>query len=203
MDAFNYFPSCVYRDEHPEWTENVIKLCQKHINNFISSNPDSKDQNLLQGGDMSNDPQLRFLVDYLIESSYNILSEQGYDVEKYELFVYGLWYQGIRNNAQTNIHIHKNSQLSGWMFLETPEQGSYPVFYDPRMNKPMVELDILTKDSILTTSSPEVHFNNVLPGTIILANSWLQHRLTPNRTSSITSTIHFVISHKDKLCNFH
>ena len=61
MDAFAYFPSIVYRDERPEWVDYAKQVVQKHY--------DAAPQNgvLLQTNQMASDPDLKFLVDYLLE----------------------------------------------------------------------------------------------------------------------------------------
>jgi uncharacterized protein (TIGR02466 family) len=200
MVAFNYFPSSVYREEHPEWVDYIIKSSQKHVDSILINKPELTTSKVVQTADIAHDSEFSFLVDYLLSTSYNILHGQGYNVENYDLIVSNLWFQSIKDSGCTNIHTHKNSQLSGWLFLETPENGSYPIFHDPRINKQMIELDVLDRET-LSYSSSSVHFNNVLPGTVLISNSWLSHQLSPCLTQDKTSTIHFVISHKDKLCN--
>jgi uncharacterized protein (TIGR02466 family) len=149
---------------------------------------------------MANDPDLKFLVDYLVLASDTILREQGYDVDKYELYVSGLWGQDVKCNGSTNVHVHKNSQICGWFFLETPEKGAYPVYHEPRMNKQMVELDYVQGPELVNASS-HVHFNNVKPGTILMANSWMQHQLTQNNSQEQTKSVHFIVSHRERACN--
>ena len=191
MDRFDYFSSCVYRDEQPDWVGYTSQVVQKYYDANQSNGA------LDQTGHMANDPDLKFLVDYLVLASDTILREQGYDMDKYELYVSGLWGQDVKCTGGTNVHVHKNSQICGWLFLETPEGGSYPVYHDPRMNKPMVELDYV-QGTALTNASGYVHFNNVKPGTVLMSNSWIQHQLTQNNAKSETKSIHFIISHKDR-----
>jgi uncharacterized protein (TIGR02466 family) len=194
MDAYTYFPSVVYREEHPDWVGYTLQVAQKYY---------AAAQNggvMAQTDHMANDPDLKFLVDYLVLASNTILREQGYDVDKYELYVSGLWGQDVKCNGSTNVHVHKNSQICGWFFLETPVGASYPVYHDPRMNKQMIELDYV-QSTELTNASPTVHFNNVKPGTILMANSWIQHQLTPNMAQTETKSIHFIVSHKERLCS--
>ena len=121
-------------------------------------------------------------------------------MDKYELYVSGLWGQDVKCNGSTNVHVHKNSQICGWMFLETPENGSYPIYHEPRMNKQMIELDYVPNTEV-SNSSSYVHFNNVKPGTILMTNSWMQHQLTPNYAQSETKSIHFIISHRERVCS--
>ena len=191
MERFEYFPSCVYRDEQPDWVAYTNQVVQKYYAEVESASA------VAQTAQMEKNPDLKFLVDYLLLAADAILREQGYDVDKYELYVAGIWGQSVRCTGGTNVHVHKNSQLCGWFFLETPEDGAYPVYCDPRMNKPMVELDY-TNDMELTNASPQVHFNNAKPGTILIANSWLQHQLTQSTAQTQTKSLHYIISHKDR-----
>lgn len=194
MDRYEYFPSCVYRDEQPEWVGYTRQVVQKYYDQAASNGM------LDQTDHMAHDPDLKFLVDYLLLASDTILREQGYDMNKYELYVSGLWGQDVKCNGSTNVHVHKNSQICGWFFLDTPEGGAYPVYHEPRMNKQMVELDYV-QGTGLTNSSPQVHFNNVKPGTILMANSWMQHQLIQNNSQMETKSVHFIVSHKDRQCN--
>jgi uncharacterized protein (TIGR02466 family) len=191
MDRFEYFPSCIYRDEQPEWLGYTRQVAQKYYDQTASNGV------LDQTGHMANDPALKFLVDYLVLASDTILREQGYNMDKYELYVSGLWGQDVKCNGGTDVHAHKHSQICGWFFLETSEGGAYPVYHEPRMNKAVIELDY-AQNLELTDASPQVHFDNVKPGTILMANSWLQHQLTQNNSQAQTKSIHFVVSHRDR-----
>ncbi len=194
MEAFVYFPTIVYREEHPDWVGYTLQVVQKYYDAV------QNDSAMAQTMHMANDPDLKFLVDYLLLAGDTILREQGYDMDKYELYLSGLWGQDVKCTGGTNVHVHKNSQICGWFFLETPEGGSYPVYHDPRMNKQMVELDYV-QGTELTNASSFVHFNNVKAGTFLFANSWMQHQLTQNTSQAQTKSVHFIISHKERTCN--
>jgi uncharacterized protein (TIGR02466 family) len=191
LQAFSYFPAMVYRDEHPEWVGYLKEAANKYYTGI------SKDGPLCQTYSMVSDPAFKFLLDYLVMSSVEILESQGYAVGNYDFYVSQLWGQDVDCMGGTDVHVHKNSQISGWLFLETPENGAYPVYHDPRMNKAMVELDY-AQNSELTDASSRVHFNNVKPGTVLMANSWLQHQLIQNNSQAQTKSIHFVVSHRDR-----
>jgi uncharacterized protein (TIGR02466 family) len=194
MDRYDYFPSSVYREEHPDWVDYTRQVVQKYYDQSASNGF------LDQTGHMANDPDLKFLVDYLVLASDTVLREQGYDMDKYELYVSGLWGQDVKCNGGTNVHVHKNSQICGWFFLDTPEGGAYPVYHEPRMNKQMVELDYVRSNNLAYASS-EVHFNNVKPGTVLMANSWMQHQLTQNNSQAQTKSVHFIVSHRERTCS--
>lgn len=194
MNRFEYFTSCVYRDEQPDWVGYTQQVVQKYYERAVS------DGAMAQTHQMAYDSDLKFLVDYLVLASDTILREQGYDMDKYELYVSGLWGQDVGCNGGTNIHVHKNSQICGWFFLETPKGGAYPVYYDPRMNKQMIELDYVQGPEV-TNASDAVNFSNIQPGTILMANSWMRHQLMQNNSSAQTKSLHFVVSHKDRVCS--
>ena len=194
MDRYEYFPSLIYRDERPDWVGYTLQVVEKYYAAVASGGV------VDQTDHMANDPALKFLVDYLVLASDTILREQGYDVDKYELYVSGLWGQDVKCNGSTNVHVHKNSQICGWFFLETPEKGAYPVYHEPRMNKQMVELDYVQGPELVNASS-HVHFNNVKPGTILMSNSWMQHQLTQNNSQEQTKSVHFIVSHRERACN--
>lgn len=194
MERYEYFPSLIYRDERPDWVGYTLQVVEKYYAAVASVGV------VDQTDHMANDPNLKFLVDYLVLASDTILREQGYDVDKYELYVSGLWGQDVKCNGSTNVHVHKNSQICGWFFLETPEKGAYPVYHEPRINKQMVELDYVQGPELVNASS-HVHFNNVKPGTILMSNSWMQHQLTQNNSQEQTKSVHFIVSHRERACN--
>lgn len=194
MEAFAYFPAAIYREEHPDWVGYTLQVAQKYY--AVAQNGSA----VAQTANMAKDSDLKFLVDYVLLAGDTILREQGYDMDKYELYLSGLWGQDVKCTGGTNVHVHKNSQICGWFFLETPEGGSYPIYHDPRMNKQMVELDYV-QGPTLTNASGYVHFNNVKPGTFLFANSWMQHQLTPNNSQAETKSMHFIISHRERACS--
>lgn len=195
MESFAYFPAVVYREEQPDLAEHVLPHCLDVLKDFRT-----EDQYVHQSRHLSGDFAFQGLVKYLLKSSVGILSSQGYDVSKYEFELSGLWAQEIQPTGRMDAHVHKNSQVCGWIFLETPDNGSYPVYIDCRLNKSMVELDYPPSEEI-TNATGEIHFNNVIPGTVLFSNSWLQHKLTQNNSNLPTRCVHFIVSHKERTCN--
>lgn len=195
MEGFAYFPAIVYRDERPEFVEKVLPAAMQHLDKVRNSM-----WAMLQSEHIGNDLAVRELADYLLWSSVDILRTQGYDVEKYDFYFQGLWAQELQKGAGTNVHVHKNSQICGWFFLETPENGAYPIYHDTRANKQMVELDYVQGNEI-TNATGLINFNNVRPGTVLFSNSWMQHQLVGGDSETPTRCIHFIVSHKERVCN--
>ena len=195
MQSFDYFPAIVYRDERPDLIEEIAPTCLEHLDRVRIS-----DYSLCQTGDVRHDLAFRRVADYLLLSSVELLREQGYAVERYDFYLAGLWVQETGAQSGTNVHVHKNSQVCGWMFVDAPKGGAYPVYHDTRMNKAMIELDFASSDEV-TNATNSIHFSNVQSGTVLFSNSWMQHQLVGGNAETPTRCLHFIISHKDRPCS--
>lgn len=200
MQAFAYFPALVYREEHPEWVDYTNKVCAKHFEHqakIHEEHPLPKCFPVLQTQHMADDPELGYLTGYFRDASLAILREQGYAVDNYDFYVSGMWGQDIGCFGGHAPHVHKNSLITGLFFLETPEGGAFPVFHDPRPGKLMCDLDPVPSNDV-TPAMSQVFFNNMVPGTFLLFNSWLPHQLMPSSSEQSTKFIHFTLSHTER-----
>lgn len=195
MESFAYFPATVYRDERPDLVEKVLPICKQYLDQVRQP-----EWAMIQSNHLAHDPAMREVSDYLLLNAVSILRSQGYSVEKYDFYLQGLWAQELNKGSGTNAHVHKNSQICGWLFLETPEGGAYPVYHDTRMNKGMIELDFVQGNEI-TVATTSIHFGNMIPGTVMFSNSWMQHQLIGGPSETPTRCIHFIVSHKERMCN--
>jgi len=190
MDSFYYFPCAVYRDERPDLVEKLLPVVDIHIDSSRQS-----DESIIQSGCLlsSIDDEIK---DYILYSSIDILASQGYTTDNYRFYISNMWAQEFSQGSSTDIHVHSNSQISGWIFLECTENSVHPIFYDARMNKQMVELESCQGEEI-TNATRAIRFNNLVPGSVIFTNSWLQGQLVCGGAKATTKCIHFIISHKD------
>lgn len=195
MQSFAYFPALVYRDERFDLIEKVAPFCAQALDAVRQDNFP-----MAQSYPLMHDPNFRDVADYLLLSAVNILKDQGYAVDRYDFYLSGLWAQEIKAGGGTNVHVHKNSQICGWMFIEAPEGGAYPIYHDSRVSKRMVELDFEQPQEVIPATS-QIHFNNVQPGTVLFNNSWLDHQLSGTASSTPTRCLHFIVSHKDRPCS--
>lgn len=195
MEGFAYFPAIVYRDERPDLIERILPTCLEHLDRV-------RDQAspMCQSENLGHEPALRDLSDYLLVSAVDILRSQGYATDRYDFHFSGLWAQEVRKGSGTNVHVHKNSQIAGWFFIEAPENGAYPIYHDTRMNKSMIELDQAPSDQVENATSM-IHFNNMIPGSVLFANSWMNHQLVGGISEEPTRCVHFIISHRERPCS--
>lgn len=195
MEGFAYFPAIVYRDERPDLAKKVLPTCVKYLDQVRKP-----EMPMCQSAYLGNEPAMQEVANYLLLSAVDLLRGQGYEVEKYDFYLQGLWAQETSRGGSTNVHVHKNSQMCGWVFLEAPQGGAYPVYYDSRMNKAMSELDFVQGEEV-TNATNMIHFNNVLPGTVMFSNSWMQHQLTGSNAETPTRCIHFIVAHRERPCS--
>lgn len=194
MEGYAYFPAVVYRDERPDLAEEVAEACLRQLGTI------SETQGALrQTGVVQHTPEFRNLANYVLLTSVDILREQGYAIDRYDFYISGLWVQEVSTHGSTNVHMHKNSQISGWLFVDVPENGAYPIYRDTRVNKAMTELDFVQGDEILNATNT-IHFGSVQRGTVLFANSWVPHQLAA-RGEEPTRCVHFIVSHKDRPCS--
>ena len=190
MESYAYFSSPIYREERPEWVDETLKHGQRYCDRI-------EDSVVKQTENMANDPELSYLSSYFRDKSVSILRDQGYLTDEYEFYVSAMWAQEFGCGASNIMHVHGDSQISGFYFLDAPEGGSYPVFDDPRPGKKMADLWSAPSDEV-TMATPQIHFNNVQAGTMMLFNSWLPHMITPNQSNSPTRFIHFILSQRKR-----
>lgn len=195
MEGFAYFPAIVYRDERPDLVEKVLPICIQHLDKFRKP-----DQPMCQSAHLGYEPAFQEVANYILLSAVDLLRGQGYSVERYDFYISGLWAQEINRGAGTDVHVHKNSQMCGWFFLETPQGGAYPIYHDTRMNKSMIELDFVQGGEI-SNATNIIHFNSMVPGTVMFANSWMRHQITGSNAETPTRCIHFIVSHKERTCS--
>lgn len=186
MEAYSYFPSLIYREERVDWVEETLKHTQQYYEQMQPSI-------VKQTEGMTNDSALYYLASYFKDKGVSILKEQGYCTDEHQFYLKGMWGQEFACTGSNFLHVHANSQISGFYFLETPEGGSYPIFDDPRPGKKMTDLWPTPSEEI-TLATPQIHFNNVKPGTMMFFNSWLPHMITPNQVQTPTKFIHFILS---------
>jgi uncharacterized protein (TIGR02466 family) len=193
MQCFAYFPSLVYREECPDWVAEVKNKTAPYLDEMREGCGFS----VLQTNSMVNDPSLAFLRDAFFNASVGALKEQGYDLDRYDFFVNGMWGQEISSEGEHTPHVHANTQMCGLYFLDTPKNGAYPVFKDPRFSKACMDL-FSAPQSDITNATTDIHFDSVRPGSFLIFNSWLPHSISKNMAKDLTKFIHFTLTHREK-----
>jgi uncharacterized protein (TIGR02466 family) len=87
-------------------------------------------------------------------------------------------------------HVHGyGSQITGFYFLETPEDCSRVIFHDPRAGKVQIDLPEQNMNNA-TAASKMINFTP-RPGMVIFANAWLAHSFTRHAANTPIKFVHF------------
>ena len=187
MQSFIYFPSIIYRDERPDFLEAASLVASSHLERLEQTEREFQAQSGLLNDELSIAP----LREYILTSTATALTEQGYNTSGVTFSCF-LWAQETYFGGGFPSHVHPHSLMSGFYFIETQENGSFPVFEDPRPGRIMSGLPVVESINP-TAATTHIHFNSVVPGTLLMTNSWLNHTLTTNYSEKTTRTLHFTV----------
>jgi len=185
------FPTVVVTAFKPEFLDAVNAVSDE----YLAEQPSDIDEIFpaKMSGDFSQDPRLRDFCEFIGKSAWEILRNQGSDVENASTFFTEMWTQEHHKHSMMETHVHGNgSQLVGFYFLETPENCSKALFYDPRAGKVQVNLPEANMGEI-TPASNTIGFE-AQPGTMIFANAWLPHGFTRHGSDKPIKFVHFNIN---------
>lgn len=185
------FPSIVVTAFKPEFLEAVNAVSDEQL----AQQPDDINEiyPAKMSGDFSQDPRLADFCTFIGKSAWEILRNQGHDMENASTFFTEMWTQEHHKHSLMEQHVHGNgAQLVGFYFLETPENCSKALFYDPRPGKVQINLPEADMGEI-TPASNMIGFE-AKPGTMIFANSWLPHGFTRHGSDEPIKFVHFNIN---------
>ena len=193
---FCLFQSCIDIESDVSWLNSLNEFCEKYINDRKELN---KKKYVEQFGlthhseDLVQDNRFSDFVKYLAKKSFNLLEEQGYDLQNFNLVIRQLWVQEFSNfgGGSHNTHVHSDGHISGFYFLKCSDKTSFPIFHDPRPGKLMIQLPEKNKE-ILTDAS-EKAIIKISPGVLIFFNSYLPHEFPVDTGKEPFRFIHFNI----------
>lgn len=185
------FPSSIYTIFKPEFLDSTRAVARE----YLAKQPDDMNEiyPAKMSGDFSDDPRVNDFCAYVGQSAWKILSDQGSDMRNASTFFTEMWVQEHHKHSLMEQHVHGNgAQLVGFYFLDTPENCSKALFYDPRPGKVQINLPEANKANI--TPASDVMGFNVEPGMLMFANSWLPHGFTRHGSDDPIRFIHFNIN---------
>lgn len=192
------FPTIVYHIHKPVYFErvrNVAISALTEIRNGINDVYPVK-----MSGDISRDSSIQDFCEFVALTASNILVQQGYDLSGKAAYFDSMWCQEHHKHSMMEQHVHSGDvQIVGFYFLDTPEDCSMVTFHDPRSGKiqsgrPESDMSNVTYASNAFHMKPEA-------GQIILANAWLPHSFTRQRSDKPFRFIHFNVALTDNVKN--
>jgi len=192
-DAFNYFPSTVYKLKKLKFLNDAKVACNEAIlkektrNKLNDIYPVYMSENLFGYKGMDK------LVEYIGSTAWNILKSQGYAIDHYRTTLDAFWCQEHYMHSAMEQHVHgAGSQIVGFYFVQIPENSSEVLFFDPRSAKVQINLP----EADLSAASPASNIIRFTPeeGTLLLTNSYIAHSFTRHASKTACQFIHFNVS---------
>lgn len=188
-----HFSSVFYTINKPEYLESVKTVSNKALEVVKKEHEMNETYPMVMSAGMMGNPDIRDFETFIAQAGWNILDNQGYNMTSFNTFVSELWCQEHFKYSGMEQHVHPYGVLlSGFYFLETPEDGPMVEFHDPRPGK--VQASLPAKDLSKITEANNSVYIKPEPGLVIISNSWLPHSFTRNASSEACKFIHFNIS---------
>ena len=144
----------------------------------------------------SSQNDFKIVSDTLLDKGFELIKRMGLKTNYNNLKIKDIWLETFKEYSNQEYHVHYNSLVSGFLFLEVGKDTSFPIFCDPRSNtllyKDINELE--NKDEVSAMSERV----NIKPqqGDLIIFPSYLPHMFTVQKNNNILRFIHFNLHDK-------
>lgn len=189
LQETHYFTTAVYQISKPEFLTPTRTVAYEYLNKAKKEVDLNKIYPAYMSEAFAGDPRVSDLVTYIGLSAGNILKSQGFNVENSEVVFNEFWAQEHFQFSGQEEHVHPGQQISGFYFLDVPEDSTLVSFHDPRPAKKMMNLAEADMSQI-TYASAAINFVPT-PGLLMFTNSWLPHTFTKNASKKSFTFIHF------------
>ena len=189
-----HFVTGVYRSKREDLLPTVTQVFKDSVNEIKKDIKLDEIYPVIQTREMLTDPRMEKFIYYICEKSWHILDSQGVDMSKYITTITELWGQEHYKTSSMELHAHNmnGAYISGFYFLEVPEDSSNVIFHDPRPTKVFTSLQ--EKDyNLITPTSSHINYKPE-PGMFLFTNSWLPHSFLRNRNKLPLKFIHFNVT---------
>ena len=190
LQIAHHFPCPIYIIERPDFLESVNTVSEEALEVQRNERELNEIYPVYMTSNYFGDPRIVKFTEFVGATAWNILNEQGYAMQDKAMQFTEMWTQEHHKHSAMDAHVHGfGSQITGFYFLETPEDCSRVAFHDPRAAK--VQIDLPEQDiNIATPASKMINFTP-RPGMMIFANSWLMHSFTRHAANQPIKFVHF------------
>lgn len=188
-----HFASWIYTTKKPEFLDGAIAASLESLADVKSSTPVNASYPMHMSNSLIGHAKTKLLEQFIADASWTIMNDQGYQMNAFETFVSEFWAQEHHKYSGMDQHVHPyGAMLSGFYFLQTPENGCMVEIHDPRPGKVQASLPMRDLSKIFPAS------NSILikpePGLLVFTNSWLPHSFTHNGSDDPVLFTHFNVA---------
>ncbi|UOF78432.1 putative 2oG-fe(iI) oxygenase [Caudoviricetes sp.] len=192
LEETHYFASPVYTVLKPEFLEAVREVSTRYEERSRERKKNPDYVNLMTAS-YHHEPELQDFSQYVSQTAWNILSSQGYAMDKLVTYFTEMWTQEHNHLSSMETHVHGHgAQISAFYFIDTPPKGCKLVIHDPRPGKVIINLPEKNSNEI-TQGSHQIVFTPQ-PGLLLLAPAWLPHSFTKNFSEEAVRFVHINLS---------
>ena len=192
IDTFEidyHFASPIFRLSKPEFLNSVTDV----FNEYIDKQRNNQCRDNVYPGIMtellSPDERVEAFLKYISDISWDVLNKQGYNMDLFYTDASEMWgqYHPYLSSMEKHSHGH-GTYLTGFYFLNTPENSSKMFVHDPSSIKTYVNLPI--RENAGMVSAYTNIFYEPKPGDLIFTNSWVEHSFSRNASQQPYNFIH-------------
>lgn len=190
LQAAYHFPTAMYVVDRPDFLDTVNAVSEEHLTLVRKDRELHEIYPVYMTDNYFNDERVKDFTEFVGMSAWNILNQQGYAMQEQAVVFTEMWTQEHHKHSSMDQHVHGfGSQITGFYFLDTPEDCSRVVFHDPRAGKVQIDLPEQNVNNA-TAASRMVNFAP-RPGMLIFANAWLAHSFTRHSADKPIKFVHF------------
>ena len=192
LDVGTYFPSPIYTISKPEFLTQTKLVVDEYVNAIRSKQKRSDLNPIYQTEMIQGDDRLRDFRQFVLDTAWNILLNQGYRMDDKSTYFESMWGQQYYKTGGMDSHTHSNGVLIiGFYFIDCPKDSSKIVIHDPRPGKKQISLQ--EQDITAVSMASEMINFDPQPGTLMFMNSWLPHSINRHGSDKPFKFIHFNI----------
>lgn len=185
-----YFPTSVYTTNKPEFLNDVLEISNIYLKKNKRKHELDEIYPVVMTQNFYDHPRVEEFAAYVGHTAWNILDSEGYDMRFYELRFSEMWTQEHHKHSLMEHHVHGHgAQISGFYFLETPENCSQVIIHDPRPGK--VQINLPQKDMQNVTSASHMITYKPTPGLLMFVPPWLPHSFGRHASDKSLKFVHF------------
>jgi uncharacterized protein (TIGR02466 family) len=187
------FPSMVYTIKKPEFLDATMAVSDEMLAKAKAARPMNDTYPFVMSDSMIGNERTLPLEQFIAESAWAILDNQGYRMDQFGTYVSEFWVQEHFKYSGMEQHVHPYGvAISGFYFLTAPQGGSVIELHDPRPGKVQASLPIKEQTQVRDANNM-LHINPE-PGLMVFSNAWLPHSFTRNSSNEPVKFIHFNVS---------
>jgi hypothetical protein len=190
LEDYYFFQSPIYKIDKKQFLDIVSEVANESLK-VVDNEIEYKLYPVNMSGDFSSDARVLDFSQYVLSTAWNILKAQGYAMDLYDVGYTSMWLQDHHKSSNMEQHVHSDSHIVAFYFIDVPENGCQLIVHDPRPGK--VQIDLMQENMSDVSLSSRMVVINPEPGDLIFTNSWLPHSFSRNGSEESTKFVHMNI----------